>query len=75
MKSGVSTIWRPSEVLDQIAGTRTLPSPRRTLSNIAAGEGDRGAAEDDAREAGRAASRTSPLAAHRAEEARGRRPA
>src|SRR5262249_15967350 len=34
MKSGVHPIWRKSEVVDQIAGTRTFPSPRMTLSNM-----------------------------------------
>src|SRR2546422_7778818 len=34
MKSGVQPIWRTSEAVDQMAGTRTLPSPRSTLSNM-----------------------------------------
>src|SRR2546425_282251 len=34
MKSGVQAIWRTSDVLDHSAGTRTLPSPRMTLSNM-----------------------------------------
>ena len=34
MNSGVSRICRQSDVVDQIAGTRTLPSPRSTLSSM-----------------------------------------
>src|SRR5207249_3259233 len=34
MKSGVQPIWRTSDVVDHTAGTRTLPSPRMTLSNM-----------------------------------------
>src|SRR5204863_185577 len=34
MKRGVQAIWRTSDVVDHTAGTRTLPSPRMTLSNM-----------------------------------------
>ena len=54
MKSGVSAIWRTSDALDQIAGTRTLPSPRMTLSSMPPTNVMHGAAEEDAREDGRA---------------------
>ena len=34
MKSGVQAIWSTSDVVDQMAGTRTFPSPRMTLSSM-----------------------------------------
>jgi len=34
MNSGVNTTCMQSDTVDQIAGTRTLPSPRSTLSSM-----------------------------------------
>src|SRR5262245_52585000 len=58
---GIAIIWSTSDTLDQMAGTRTLPSPRSTLSsmppaNVIAAPPKRTRANSVA------ASRTSPLA-------------